>query len=210
MPEVKISRRDKSESTKRKIIAAAHDEFIAKGYHGATIASVAAAAGVAPQTVYFVFHTKAALISAAIDAAVMGDLAEIPQETLWWAAMTAEPDAAEALRLFVRGSAPLFARASTLSEILRAAALTDDEVRRTYDYHEGLRREGFQAVVVGLAAKGNLRAGLTVETAADVFLTVYSDSVYHLLDVDHGWEHAQIVEWLCQALPVLLLEPPNG
>ena len=41
--------------------------FVEKGYHGATVASIAARAGVATQTVYYVFNTKAALISAAID-----------------------------------------------------------------------------------------------------------------------------------------------
>lgn len=209
MEDVKPSRRDKSEATRRKIIAAAHGEFIEKGYHGATIASIAAAAGVAPQTVYFVFHTKAALITAAIDAAVMGDDAEIPQESDWWARMIAEPDASEALRLFIRGAAPLFARASRLSEILRAAALTDDEVRQTYADNESLRRTGFREVISGLAGKAELKAGLTIESATDVLLTVYGDSVFHLFTVEHGWAPDAVVDWLCGALPALLLEPPH-
>lgn len=207
MDEVKSSRRDKSEATKRKILDAAHAEFVAKGYHGATIASIAALAGVAPQTVYFVFHTKAALISAAIDAAVMGDSPEIPQETAWWAAMVTEPDPRRSLSLFVRGAAPLFARASTLSEILRAAALTDDEVRKTYAHHEALRRSGFREVVDLIASKGRLKSGLTEETATDVLLTVFGDSVYHLLTSDHGWQPAAVIDWLSDALPTLLLAP---
>jgi len=210
MDHVKTSRRDKAEATKQKIVKAAHDEFIQKGFAGATIASIAAAAGVAPQTVYFVFHNKPALISAAIDAAVMGDDPQVPQETDWWAAMLSAPDPVESLRIFVRGAAPLFGRASALSEILRAAALTDPEVRKTYDHHESLRRSGFGEVVAALAAKGELRAGLTVETATDVLLTVFSDSVYHLLTVDHRWEHAAVVDWLSSALPAILLKPVAG
>lgn len=201
------SRRDKAAATRRKIIRAAHDEFIERGFHGATITSIAARAGVAAQTVYFVFHTKPELISAVIDDAVMGaDEPELPQEAPWWAAMDAAPRADEALRHFIRGAAPLFARASAISEILRAAALTDDEVRRTYQYHEDLRQAGFRQAVESVAGKGALRAGLTLDTATDLLMTLYSDSTYQLMTTQRGWGHDQLIDWLCQALPELLLE----
>lgn len=207
MTEVKGSRRQKADATRRKILRAAHEEFCARGYHGATIASIAKRAGVATQTVYFVFHTKAELISATIDTLVMGeDEPTIPQDTAWWRAMRAEPDPAVALRHFVRGAAPLFQRASTISEILRAAALTDDEVRRTQDHHDQLQAAGFREVVEVLAAKGPLRYGLTVDTATDILLVAFSDSSYVQLTVDRGWSHDQVVTWFCDALPRLLLE----
>ena len=71
MADVKSSRREKAAQTRARIVEAAHAEFLDNGFHGATIASVARRAGVATQTVYFVFHTKAELISAVIDAMVM-------------------------------------------------------------------------------------------------------------------------------------------
>ncbi len=207
MAQVKgISRRDKALATRRKIIHAAESEFAESGFHGATIASIAKRAGVAAQTVYFVFHTKAELMSAVIDNAVMGeDEPVIPQDTEWWAAMQAAKAADDALRTFVRGSAPLFARASTMSEILRGAALTDEEVRRTHEQHEELRRIGFREVIEIVAGKGELAAGLTTETATDVFMTMYGDSTYYLMTVERGWSHEQVVEWLCDALPAVLL-----
>lgn len=206
MTDVKGSRRAKAEATRRKILRAATAEFGERGYHGATIASIAKRAGVAHQTVYFVFHTKAELISAAIDAQVMGDDPPVlPQDTDWWHAMEDEPDAAEALRLFVRGAGPLFRRASRLSEILRGAALTDAEVRRTHEYHEELQRTGFRQVVEVLAAKGPLRDGLSVEEATDVLLVSLSDGAYVFLTVDRGWDHDRAIEWFCDALPRLLL-----
>ena len=207
MDQVKSSRRHKAEATRGKILAAAHQEFCERGYHGATIASIARRAGVAAQTVYFVFHTKAELISATIDALVMGEEPpEIPQETAWWRAMQDEPDAAEALRGFVRGAAPLFQRASALSEILRAAALTDEEVRRTHLHHEELRATGFREVVELLAGKGPLREGLTVDTATDIMLVAFGDATYVQLTAERGWGHEQAIDWLCDALPLLLLE----
>ena len=205
MADVKTSRRDKSARTRRRIIEAAHAEFLERGFHGATIASIAKRAGVATQTVYFVFNTKAALISAVIDAAVMGEEDLPPELTDWWRAMEAEPDAAEALRLFVRGAAPVFERAAAISEVLRAAALTDDELKVTQSFHDDLQRTAYKAVIVGLEAKGSLRPGLDTETATDVFLTVYGDSTFHLLRTAHGWSHEQVVDWLADALPRLLL-----
>lgn len=206
MSDVKRSRRQRSLATRRRILTAAQAEFCEQGYHGATIASIARRAGVAAQTVYFVFHSKAELISAAIDSLVMGEEEPtVPQDTEWWRALEAEPDAAEALRLFVRGAAPLFQSASALSEILRAAALTDDEVRRTYDHHEQLRATGFRQVVELLATTGTLRQGLTVASATDILLVTFSDSSYVALTVDRGWSHDDAVTWFCDALPGLLL-----
>jgi AcrR family transcriptional regulator len=207
MSQVKGSRREKAAATRRRILHAAHDDFVEKGYHGATVASIAARAGVATQTVYYVFNTKAALISAAIDLLVMGEEDPLlPQDTEWWQAMVAEHDASRALRHFVRGAAVLIQRASALSEILRAASLTDDEVRRTYEYHERLRAEGFREVVELLSTKGRLRADLTVESATDVLLVVFGDTTYHLLTHDRGWSHDDVVTWFGATLPTLLLD----
>lgn len=211
MADVKAARRDRAAATRSRILRAAHEEFAERGYHGATIASIARRAGVATQTVYFVFHTKAALISALIDVLVMGEEPPvIPQDTAWWAAMRSDPDPREGLRHFIRGAAPLFERASATSEILRAAALTDDEVRQTHEFHEGLRQAAFREVIELLAARGPLRAGLDLDSATDVLLTVFGDSTYHLLRTERGWTPAQLVDWYCDALPALLFEPSVG
>lgn len=208
MAEVKSNaRRQKAEATRRKIVAAAHEEFAANGYQGATIAAIARRAKVAAQTVYFVFHTKAALINAVIETAVVGDENPTsPERSDWWAAMVASPTAVEALRTFVRGAAPSFARASALTGILRAAALTDEELAGTYAYQEDLRHRSFRRAVEVIAGKGTLRAPLTVDTATDVLMTVYGDGSYTLMTTERGWSHDQVVDWLCDALPTLLLD----
>lgn len=203
------SRRAKAAATRRRIVRAAHDEFVAHGYHGATIASIADRAGVAAQTVYFVFHTKAALIEAVIETAVMGeDEPVVPQDTQWWADMRAAPSASAAISAFVRGAAPLFARAAKVSEILRAAALTDDEVARVHVAQEDLRHSGFREVVEVVASKGRLGGDLTVDTATDVLMTLFGDSTYVLMTRERGWAHEVWIEWLCGALPVVLLDRP--
>lgn len=205
MAEVKTPRRVKAAQTRARIIEAAHAEFLENGFHGATVAAVARRASVATQTVYFVFHTKAELISAVIDAAVMGESELPPELTDWWQAMLAEPDAAESLRLFVRGAADTFERASAISLVLAAAALTDDELRARNDAHEQLRRTAFRDVVERVAAKGDLAPGLDVDRCTDILLTVFGDATYAALRTDHRWSQQQVVDWLADALPRLLL-----
>ena len=206
MSAVNRERRSRADATRAKIIGAAHDEFVEKGFHGATIASIARRAGVAAQTVYFVFHNKVMLISAVIDTQVMGsEEPTIPQETDWWKAAFAETNAAEAVRIFIRGASPLFVRASAISEILRAAALTDDELAATHRKHEQLRLDGFRAVIEMVASKGRLRDGLDVDSATDVLFTVYGDTIFYLLSVERGWSTPRVVEWLCDVVPGLLL-----
>ncbi|WP_308466392.1 TetR/AcrR family transcriptional regulator [Rathayibacter soli] len=202
-------RRKKADATRRKIVQAAHKEFIARGFHGATMAGIAARAGVASQTVYFVFHTKPELISAVIDAAVLGEEdPRPPQAQSWWGEMVAEPDAAQALRIFIRGAGDVFARAAAIAEVLRAAALTDDEVRRTHKYHETLRRVAFGQVLEILAGKWPLRDDRSFDELTDAFMTVYGDSTYNLLATERGWSHDQIMAWLCDILPGMLLRGP--
>lgn len=206
MAKVKGSRREKAEQTRRAIARAANEEFVEHGYQGATIASIAKRAGVAVQTVYYVFNTKAALISAAIDQLVMGDEEPtIPQDTDWWRAMVAEPDPAKALGHFIRGAAALFESASALSEILRGAALNDDDLRRTYEFHERMRAQGFREVINVIAGKGRLREDLTVDTATDALLVVFGDSTYYQLRWERGWTQEQVVHWYVTTLPGMLL-----
>ncbi|MCA1703624.1 MAG: hypothetical protein LC808_10360 [Actinobacteria bacterium] len=57
-----------------------------------------------------------------------------------------------------------------------------------------------------LAAKGQLSRGLDVESATDVLLTIYGESTYHLMTSERGWSHERVIDWLCEALPVLLLD----
>jgi AcrR family transcriptional regulator len=207
MAEVKPSRRERSLATRRKIIHAAEAEFLDKGFHGATVAAIADRAGVAAQTVYFVFHNKVDLISAVIDSAVLGeDEPTPPQLTAWWKAMVAEPDAVEALRIYVRGTGPIFSRASPISVVLYAATLADPDLRATWEMHQNLRAKSFRLVIEMLATKQALKAGLTIDTATDVLMTILGESTYHRFIAEQGWSEEQLVAWYCDALPVLLLE----
>ena len=136
-------------AVRRAILDPSCAEFLESGYHGATIASIPTRAGVAPQTVSFVFHTKAEPVSAVINDRVLGpDAPEDPQESAWWNALAGAPTAAAVLEGFAGRAALLLDRAAPVPEVVRAAAAaTDDEVRAIHQSHDSLQRAAYRRVV---------------------------------------------------------------
>ncbi len=67
-----------ADQTRRDILAAATELFATSGWAGTTLAAIAARAGVAVETVYSGFGSKKALLRAAMDVAVGGDVEPVP------------------------------------------------------------------------------------------------------------------------------------
>ena len=209
MGEVKVSaRRDRAARTQRAIVVAATAEFCASGYHGATMAAIARRAGVAVQTVYFVFHTKPLLLTAAIDLAVLGDGEPTPpQLTPWWQEGSTTGSGRRAIELFVAGVAAIEERAAPLSRVAAAAAAVEPEVAAVVDHHEELRVAGFRDYVDSLADRGLLRAGVDVAEATDVLLTLVGSDVFLAFTDGRSWSVERYVRWATDALSALLLAP---
>lgn len=207
MAEVKpLTRRERAAATKRVIVEAATAEFTERGYHSTTVASIARRAGYATQTVYFVFHTKGELLTAAIDAAVLGGGAP-PDKTQWWAEATSIADGPRSVELFVRGTAEILERAALLNQVAAAAMGTDPEVAEVLAHHERLREQGYSAFIGTLKKRGLLLPRTTNEEATDVLLTLAGPSVY--LDLVHarGWGADRYMKWTCRTLSELLVRP---
>ncbi len=68
MSPVKPTRKRDREATRERIVDAARDLFVEQGYARTTIADIARAADVAPQTVYWAFGSKAGLVREIRDA----------------------------------------------------------------------------------------------------------------------------------------------
>ena len=202
------SRRDRAKATAAAIVEAATVEFTANGYPGTTMAMIAARAGVAVQTVHFVFHTKGELLTAAVERAVLGGDDQAPPEGAdWFRAILTEPDAFTQLRTFVEQSGPILSRASALNEVARNAAWTDPDVAATFQRLERLRWDGYRSLVEMLAKKGALHQGMDVDTATDALFTLMSPRTYLSLTVDRGWSAEQALAWLGDIVPAAILLP---
>jgi AcrR family transcriptional regulator len=160
------------------------------------MAQIAEAAGVAVQTVYFVFHTKAALLSRTYEVAVGGeDEPLIPQHQPWYAAMAVEPDITVALQHMVTGVGEIIRRVTPLYLVARIAADGDPDTARVVALHEDGRADGYRDVLELLHAKAEFRSGLTLERATHLLLLFVGMDAYHVLVGSHGWSHDEWVAW---------------
>lgn len=207
MDDVKrMSRKERAARTRAAIVRAATEEFRTRGYHGATMAAIAKGAGVAVQTVYFVFHTKPALLTAAIDSAVMGETDPLPPDrTEWWQKGTTTADGRRAVELFVSNVAEISTRAATLGRVAVAALATDPEVVDVIAHHESLRSQAFRSYVDTLAARGLLKDGLDPAEATDVLLTLAGSEIFLDFTEGRGWSVERYVAWTAHTLCLVLL-----
>lgn len=208
MSEVKTpSRRERAGQTRLRILHAAHEEFCAVGYHGATMAAIAKRAGVAVQTVYFVFHTKAELLTDTFDRAVLGEDATPPHLTPWFAAATTGRNLRASVTAFTTGNAAIQARVAKLHDVIRVAGLTDPEMERIWTHRENLRRDGYARFVQSIADREGLRPDLDVAAGTDVTLVLLGAATYLGLVDSAGWTEERYVAWLADTACSVLLAP---
>lgn len=69
---VRVGRAAQAEVVRREVLAAAHEAFLAEGFHGATLERIAAAAGYTKGAVYSRFESKADLFLALLEERIEG------------------------------------------------------------------------------------------------------------------------------------------
>ena len=185
------SRREKAQATRLRIVEAALAAFLDRGYSGTTMDAVAAQAGVAVQTVYFVFHTKSDLLQGVYEHVVLGPDKVPPHMSWWWRAVEEEPEVVPAVRTLVKGSIDLLVRAAPLVWMV----LGDETAREGYEFNEGMRRDGYEVLVRNLTSKHPLRPEITPERARDVLLLLTGPQLYAQLARDLKWSREEIEEW---------------
>ena len=189
-----LSRRERSRATQSRIVEAAHDLFTSQGYASTTMSEVAEAAGVAVQTVYFVFHTKAALLARACEFALMGRETPLPpEEQAWYRAMRDSQQIEEALRHLVSGVGDIMPRVIPLK--LAARASDDPELSQLMADSEAGRAAGYRVILEILRGKASLREGLDPERATHLLLLYAGEDVYHVLVDTYHWPHADWIDW---------------
>ena len=201
------SRKEKAAVTRERIIRAADRVFGERGYTGARMADIAKEAGVAVQTVYFVFHTKPELLQACYDFLVLGPDRLPPAQQPFWARTMEAATGRGALREFAGGNAEIVARVAAIDNVARAAR-HESEAVEIQSRSEKLRRDGFRRLVEHLDDRFGLRAGLDVETATDTLLLLAGGPTYLTL-TGYGWTQPQYVDWLADAAALQLLADPG-
>jgi AcrR family transcriptional regulator len=178
-------RQQRALGTRAKIRGAARELFLTRGYTATTIPDIARAAGVAHQTIYFTHGSKAGVLSAIVDAEIVGDLEAVPllqRPQIQRLAGLADP--VQRLQRAVTVLCDVTHRVAPLYEIARSGA-TDDEVRALLDRHEQQRWETHRSLVSLVG--DDLRPELDLAQAADRLYALVSHDVYWLLVQRRGW-----------------------
>lgn len=186
------TREERAAQTRRRMMAAACQLFSERGYAATTMDAVAKEAGVAVQTTYFTFRTKAALLQAAFEYAVLGPDETPPHLSAWFAEVRSAPDAETAVRTFVDGNFAILRRAAPLVWVVSA----DKDARATFEHNEKLRREGFRDIVETLATKHPLRDGLSTARAVDVLLVLAGPHQFQVFVGEYGWDLQEYRDWV--------------
>lgn len=195
-----------------RIINAAAELFVERGYVGTTVPAIARRAGVAVETVYRAANGKAGLLAAAVEAALAGGVerSQRPvEEREGIRRVIEEPDARKQLLAYAATQPGVWSRVGPLLRVLDEAAPTDEELATLQRTHAEQRHAGLRRFASLLAERGSLRSDLTVDRAADVIWTLCAQSTFEALVSARGWTHREYREWLGDVLASALLERPT-
>jgi AcrR family transcriptional regulator len=199
-------RRAKARATRMAIIEAAGSLFVERGYLATSVEAVANAAGVSRATVFNSVGGKLQLLRAAYDVATVGDDEPVPLPQRPEAmAVRAEPDSGRAVALYAAMVTGVSRRLAPIYEVFRAVAGVDAEVRAEWGEIQRERLGGARGFVRLLRAKGQLREGLTDETAGDLVWVLIDASLYHRLVVERSWSVRRFETWLARTMQRELL-----
>ena len=183
----------RSQATRERVVAAAAPLFVAHGYLDTTMAELATAAGVAVQTLYLAFGSKAAVLRAVWDAAG-------PERPAGWTeALAAAPDGPAALARHVDLTTAAVERRHTLDAVLRAAA-ADPEPAELLATARAAALDAHARAVDELAEHPGFTVDMSLQRATDVLATLLAPETYGLLVVQQGWTTPDWAEWALRHL----------
>jgi len=197
-------RREQAAQTRARVLAAAAGVFRERGYERASIAAIAAAAGVADETVYAHFRNKRTLLGELVRDAVRGDDPRPVPEQEAPARLVEAVDARELLHRFADDVARRLERAAPLVAVVAAAAPGEPELAELLRLLHEDRSRNLGRAVDALAAAARLR--VPHRDALDAFWALTSPELYELLTGLRGWSRRRYTTWLAASLERLLVE----
>lgn len=195
-----LSRAERTQRNRERMVEAAYGLFVDRGYTATTMADIAAAAGVAEQTLYYAFGSKPQLLQRTYDLAVTGPGNAVPPEQQAWFRSFQQADSlGAALTLLVDNVGNVFARTAPLDEMVRAAAVADPAAADARRATEAMRRHAWSVMIDRLNTRFEPRAGVDRTAAIDSMLVIMSPTTYHTLVTEYGWSLAAWSAW-CRRL----------
>jgi AcrR family transcriptional regulator len=187
-------REQRTAETRRAVAEAARELFVSNGWSATGMRDVAAAAGVALETVYSHFSSKPGLLRAVADAAVVGDDADIALANRPEFVAMGEGRRSARIAAAAKLLTAVQARTAGVAELLRQAAPGDQEIAEMLRSTRERQRSDVSTaleLVVGRVPTPSERDGVWA---------VVSPEIYLLLVEESGWTPEQYEAWITATL----------
>ncbi len=195
-------RADAAQQTRRRIIAAARQELLERGYQATTITALARRAGVSQQTIYNSVGSKAAVLKAVYDAQLAGDDEPIAmKDRPEFKAVQSQRSVAATLRAYAAMSRMITGRAGALlGAVFVEGPGSDAELRAFLGTIDRERRAGNMKVVTLIGDRFGLPKDLSFERAVDAIWTLTAPEIADRLVRQCHWSLNDYETWLASAL----------
>jgi AcrR family transcriptional regulator len=199
-------RQSRVRATRQEVLRAARKLFLERGYPATTMEAIAEESDTPIATVYRLFRSKRAILSAVLDVAFGGDDEPIAfgDRPVVWAAL-AQADAGTLIDAFARIGRELQERAGPIQHVLAGAAAVDPEAAEQLAITRQQRLTGQSRVAAELARRQALGPGLSEADAADLIYVFMSPEVHRILTAERGWTPKRYEAWLATTLRRALL-----
>ena len=198
-----------AQATRHRIIESARHILLASGVDGLSIASLARAAGVSPQTVYNAVGGKPEVVKAVYDTMLAGDEEPVPMsQRPEFLAMGRARSRAEFARAYASWTSAIYRRVGPLLGVLLAPETAREpslaQFAATIDRE---RRIGNGHGIDMMAGVHGLPAGANRERMLDQVWTLTAPEVHDRLVRRCGWTVEEYDEWLGRELTAVLDAP---
>ncbi len=197
-------RRLQAQQNRDRVLVVARRLFVEQGYAPTSMAQVAAEAGVSSRTVFAAFESKANLLKAILDTAVVGDSAELPlHERPAMRAVHEAPTAQEAVERLADAFAGVVERVYSVYAVVHGAAAVDPEIAALEQTLEAQRLAGAAKLAGTLADRFGITDPAGIDHIRDAVWALGSPLQYGLLVRGRGWTLQQYRDWTARALTAL-------
>jgi AcrR family transcriptional regulator len=199
-------RLEQAAATRRAVLAAARELFVAQGYRGTSVAEVARRAGVNADTIYAAVGRKPMLLRLLVETAISGADEAVPAEQRDYVRRIRATQGARAkLATYAQAIGAIQPRLAPIFLCLSEAAADDPDCASLWREISERRAANMRLFAADLRATGELRQDLSDDEVADIVWSLNGPEYSTLLVHQRGWSAARFAAWLADAWARLLL-----
>jgi AcrR family transcriptional regulator len=188
-------RNEQARETRLRIVGAARELFVTKGYGRTTLAEIAQEAAVAVETVYAAFGNKATLLRQTWYVDVRGDEEDVPLfERAEMQAILDEPNLVTRIRRHAAFVTATNRRIGPLTAALEGAAASEPVAAEMLAEFSRRRLDVTTKYAKAAAATGRL--AVSQAECRDVLFATMDGTLWRRLVVERGWSDERYADWL--------------